>query len=238
MDGLVAPPPAGPLFLAKRKSDKKNGPAPGSGFGFAFSSGGGSATSPTSNQPRTRSLASARTSGAGTKVLRKAANLFDSIRKERGVSAVRDVYVRSPANSPTTYWFVGKIASSLVVDGADAYNDAHFQQAAVAQKRLIFEYAKRELRPQNLAGPTYSPRLELWLAPGNSEMDVVQNKADLVRVVGSASDLPDNLDLDTMGYNPEIYVGEERVKGGLRVERDEQGRPTKPSFDVQLPNED
>ena len=230
---------AGPLFLAKRKSDKNGGSVPGSGFGFASSSSSGGGSAPASNAaPRTRSLASARTSGAGTKVLRKAANLFDSIRKDHGVSAVRDVYVRSPVNSPTTYWFVGKIASSLVVDGADAFNDAHFQQAAVAQKRLILEYAKRELRPQNLGGPTYSPRLELWLAPGNSEMDVVQNKVDLVRVVGSASDLPDNLDLGTMGYNPEIYVGEERVKGGLRVERDEQGRPTKPSFDVQLPNED
>jgi hypothetical protein len=166
-------------------------------------------------------------------VLRTAANLFDGIRKRRGAGAVRDVYVRSPANSPTTYWFVGKIASGAVVDGADALNDACFQQAAVAQKRLILEYAKGELRPQNLAGPTYSPSLELWLAPGNSEMDVVQNKVDLVRVVGSAADLPEDLDLRTMGYNPEIYVGEERIKGGLRVERDEQGRRTKPSFDIQ-----
>jgi hypothetical protein len=180
-------------------------------------------------------MSSARSSGTGTKVLRKAANLFDAIRKKHGPEAVRDVYVRSPANSPTTYWFVGKIASSLVAEGASALNDAHFQQAAVAQKRLILDYAKSDLRPQNLAGPAYSPFLELWLAPGNSEMDVVQNKVDLVRVVGSASDLPEHLDLGTMGYNPEIYVGDERIKGGLRVERDDQGRPTKPSFEIQQP---
>lgn len=121
-------------------------------------------------------------------------------------------------------------------DGSDT-DESSFFHAAVAQKRLILEYAKGELRPQNLAGPTYAPFLELWLAPGNSEMDVVQNKVDLVRVTGSASDLPRNWDLSSVGYNPEIYVGDERVKGGLRVERDEQGRPTKPAFEVTLPVE-
>jgi hypothetical protein len=166
--------------------------------------------------------------------------LFDAIRKQHGIQAVRDVYVRSPLNSPTTFWFVGKIASASSSSAAadddddDARDDdeTRFQHAAVALKRGILEYAKHELRPQNLAGPTYSAALELWLAPGNSEMDVVQNKVDLVRVTGSASDLPADLDLSLIGYNPEIYVGEERVKGGLRVERDEQGRPTKPVFEI------
>jgi hypothetical protein len=144
------------------------------------------------------------------------------------------VYVRSPADSPTTYWFAGKIASS---HGNGEEDETRFRHAALAQKRLILEYAKGELRPQNLSGPSRSPLLELWLAPGNSEMDVVQNKVDLVRVAGSASDLPEDLDLDTVGYNPEIYVGDEKVRGGLRVERDEHGRPTKPAFEVQQQQE-
>jgi hypothetical protein len=50
------------------------------------------------------------------------------------------------------------------------------QEAVTSQKRLILEYAKRELRPQNMGGPYYEKALELWLAPGNSEMDVVQTK--------------------------------------------------------------
>jgi hypothetical protein len=49
------------------------------------------------------------------------------------------------------------------------------------------------------------------------------------------NDLPDDFTVDMVGYNPEIYVGEERVDGGLRVERDEWGRPAKPVFDVQPP---
>ena len=158
-------------------------------------------------------------------MLRKAANLFDAIRKEHGVAdACSDVYVRSPSNSATTFWYVGKIAYCR---GATA------QQAALSQKRLIFEYSKLELRPQNLAGP-FSKDLELWLAPGDSEMDTVQNKVTLEPVTGSASDLPADFDLDSIGYNPEIYVGDEVAQGGLRVQRDDQGKPLKETFDVNL----
>ena len=35
-----------------------------------------------------------------------------------------------------------------------------------------------------------------------------------------------------VGFNPEIYVGDEVTKGGLRVTRDAQGRPTKPVFEI------
>jgi hypothetical protein len=173
-----------------------------------------------SQKPAVRSLSSGQ-SGSGTKVLRKAANQFDDIRTEHGVAACSDVYVRSPSNSATTFWFVGKIAYR---------NGATAQQAGLAQKRLIFEYSKSELRPQNLGG-SYGNDLELWLAPGDSEMDTVQNKVTLEPITGSANKLPDDFDLDSIGYNPEIYVGDEQVQGGLRVQRDEQGKPLKDTFD-------
>lgn len=88
------------------------------------------------------------------------------------------------------------------------------------------------LRPQNLGGK-YASTLELWLAPPDSEMDVAQNKVTLQRVVGSAADLPEEFNVASVGYNPEIYVGDEVTQGGLRVERDEEGRPTKPVYEVQ-----
>jgi hypothetical protein len=149
-------------------------------------------------QPKLRSLAGGHT-GSGTKALRKAALNFDALRKQHGADCCNDVYVRAPLDSRTTFWFVGK----LVIDPARAT----FAQAAICQKRLIFEYSKSELRPQNLGG---QQPLELWLAPGDSEMDTVQNKNILVAVAGSAADLPINLDADAVGYNPEIYLGEER----------------------------
>lgn len=125
-------------------------------------------------------------------------------------------------DSPTTFWFVGKLVA--------APNTSH-QHAAIAQKRLIFEYSKQELRPQNMGGK-FASQLELWLAPGDSEMDVVRNSITFEAVKGSASDLPEDFDLSAIGYNPEIYVGDERTKGGLRVQRDEHGGPVKPVFDV------
>ena len=66
--------------------------------------------------------------------------------------------------------FIGQLYSASVVPTP--------HEAVTSQKRLILEYAKRELRPQNMGGP-YEKALEVWLAPGNSEMDVVQNKISL-----------------------------------------------------------
>lgn len=103
--------------------------------------------------------------------------------------------------------------------------------ACLAQKRVILEYSQRELRPQNLGG-SYASTLELWYAPGDSEMDVVRNQVNLIKVEGSAADLPDDFDANRVGYNPEIYIGEEVAKGGLRVERNEDGTSSKPVFDV------
>ena len=135
-----------------------------------------------------------------------------------------DLYCKSPLNDPELLWYVGKTA--VRPDCA-----ATHPQAVIAQKRLILEYAKRELRPQNLGGK-YASTLELWLAPGDSEMDAVQNKVDLVKVEGSAGDLADDFAVSDVGFNPEIYVGDEKEKGGLRIKRDENGKPVKAAFEI------
>merc|ERR1711971_911528 len=111
--------------------------------------------------------------------------------------------VRSISDDPMTYWFVGKVARRDKVTEQDAIK---------SHKRLIFEYSKRFLRPQNLLGND----LELWFAPGNSEMDVVQNKVNLTKTEGSTATISNDLDVSNdVGYNPEIYVGDELEKGGL-----------------------
>jgi hypothetical protein len=165
-------------------------------------------------------------SGSGTKPLRQAANTFDDIRKKHGKESCWDLYCKSPLDDPNRLWFVGKIA---VVPNTVA---ATPNQAVLAQKRIILEYAKRELRPQNLGLPKYVDTLELWLAPGDSEMDCVQNKVSLTKVTGSLADLLDGFSVDQVGYNPEIYVGDEREQGGLRITRDANGDPIKPVFEV------
>ena len=66
----------------------------------------------------------------------------------------------------------------------------------------------------------------------DSEMDVVQNKVLLVPITGSTEDLREGFNVNDVGYNPEIYVGEEKEKGGLRVVRDAEGKPVKPVFEI------
>jgi hypothetical protein len=212
----------------------------GGGGGFGKSTPLSTSTSPVAVLPFSGH------SGSGTKALRRVANQYDAIRKRYGVSeACRDVYVRSPVHSNTTYWFVGKIACVPSVDDKEgndtreavtdddndnqqhmAIDTPRFIQTALLLKRIIFEYSKDQLRPQAMAG-RYASTLELWLAPGDSEMDVATNKVTLRPVRGSLTSLTSDskikLTADDIGYNPEIYVGDERIKGGLRVERDEFG---------------
>jgi hypothetical protein len=221
------------LFAMKaRKSasssnaDKKTAPATG-GFG----SPSPAAVSAASSQGKSRGI-SGRAVGAGSKPLRQAATMFDTLRKEQGAAACHDVYVRSPDDSRTTFWFVGKIARNVKSDGSESAHDVPTPtEAVLSQKRIILEYAKQHLRPQNFGGK-YAATLELWIAPADSEMDVVQNKVTLERVKGSVADLSDDFSVTKVGFNPEIYVGDELNKGGLRVERDEEGRPNRPQFEV------
>ena len=209
------------LFAKKAKATKKkksNKSAVGGGGGGGF----GSSTNSNSMDGKVRTVSGF--AGSGTKPLRQAANTFDAIRAEHGKEACWDLYCKSPLNDPNRLWFIGKI--SVTPNTA-----ATPEQAVIAQKRVILEYAKRELRPQNLGGK-YADHLELWLAPGDSEMDCVQNKVSLTKVEGSTADLVDDFAVADVGYNPEIYVGDEREKGGLRITRDDNGDPINPVFEV------
>lgn len=216
------------LYMAAKKGSKKKKSSASSASKGAAGFGGASSGA-ASGSPQVRSVTGH--TGSGTKPLRAAANTFDALRKEFGVEACRDVYVRAPLNDEQTFWFVGKIAVRL----SDYKNGIKPtpEMAIWSQKRLILEYAKNQLRPQNLAGK-FSEGLEVWLGPGDSEMDMVQNKVGLEKVEGSASNLPDGFVVkDTVGFNPEIYVGDEVTKGGLRVQRDPvTGAPVKPVFEV------
>ena len=63
-------------------------------------------------------------------------------------------------------------------------------------------------------------------------MDVVQNKVTLIPITQWSKDLRDGFNVNDVGYNPEIYVGDEKEKGGLRVVRDGEGKPVKPVFEI------
>jgi len=196
-----------PSFTTQTRLDaKKKTGSGGGGGGFGGATKKNSSKAVVLDPSKVRSVSGY--TGSGTKVLATAANNFDRIRKLFGKTATTDVYVRSPLNDESVFWFVGKVI-----------------------RMITDEYAKNQLRPQNMGGP-YSSALELWSAPGDSEMDVVQNKITLVKIDGSSKDLREGFHVKDVGYNPEIYVGDEKEKGGLRVVRDAEGRPVKDAFDI------
>lgn len=195
------------------------------GFGFS------SASIRASSSHNKRSI-SGNAVGSGTKALRDAANTYDHLHSLYGKACVTDLYVRSPLNDPSIYWFVGKVARRLDDNHRVGSTNPTELDAVLSQKRIILEWAKIHLRPQNFGG-SYSKQLEIWMAPGDSEMDVVQNKVVLVQARGSASkDMSQGFHVSDVGFNPEIYVGEEVTQGGLRVKRNELGQPLKPAFDI------
>mmetsp|Transcript_17981 Transcript_17981/g.22010 ORF Transcript_17981/g.22010 Transcript_17981/m.22010 type:complete len:267 (-) Transcript_17981:224-1024(-) len=213
-------------LLAKKQKRTLNKSSEKSGGGF------GSSTSSSSNTSgKTRSVSGY--TGSGTKPLRNAANTFDKLSKKYGREAISDLYVRSPLNDPSLFWYAGKVVRRLDIEDPEMNGSTiptEFE-AVISQKRLILEYAKNQLRPQNFGGP-YSKRLEVWVAPGDTEMDVVQNKISLVKVTGSIQDLRAEFSVNDVGFNPEIYVGDEAKEGGLRVKRDENGHPVKDVFEI------
>lgn len=215
---------------AKRRTTSGGG---GGGFGSTITTSNNNATTTL----KTRAI-SGHTRGSGTKPLREAANTYDAIVKMCGtatnddaVAVINDLYVRSPKNNPELLWFVGKLCRCVDEGQMKGTSVPTVREAALCQKRIVLEYAARELRPQNLGGP-YMKDLELWTAPGNSEMDCVQNKVSLDKVVGSAKDISDGFSVKDVGYNPEIYVGDEIKEGGLRISRDQEGKPIKGQFDI------
>ena len=157
------------------KKPAKRSKSKSSGDGFGNSGGFGSKKSSTpgsgpADPTKVRSVSGY--TGSGTKVLASAANNFDRIRQLSGKDATTDVYVRSPLNDESTFWFVGKVIRMIEKDDDDKNNNELAgteypteEEAILSQKRLILEYAKNQLRPQNMGGP-YSKKLELWLAPG------------------------------------------------------------------------
>uniref|UniRef100_A0A7S4T578 Uncharacterized protein n=1 Tax=Ditylum brightwellii TaxID=49249 RepID=A0A7S4T578_9STRA len=208
---------------AKKKKTPANSSSSGGGGGF------GSSTSNDDTSNKVRSVSGY--TGSGTKPLRIAANTFDALRKKHGKDCTCDIYVRSPSNDAQICWFVGKVAREVDAEALVGTSVPSEMEAVLSQKRLILEYAKNQLRPQNLGGP-YSKHLELWMAPGDSEMDAVQNKVSFIKVDGSTKDLSEGFSVSDVGYNPEIYVGDEIKDGGLRVLRDEEGVPVKAAYDI------
>ena len=89
---------------------------------------------------------------------------------------------------------------------------------------VIYSHAKK-LNPTSLS----STHLKIYLALGDTELDVVRNVQPLLPISVSSEEVEFEV-----GFNPEIYTGDEVAKGGLRVKRSWNGEFIKEAFDVNL----
>ena len=138
-------------------------------------------------------------------------NALVAEQKETPISMV-DVYVRSAGSEK--FWFVGKSAAPH-----DACEDAGACSALV-QKRLVLEHSKLLQLSLKTAKD-----LQMWCAPGNSEMKVAQ-KLESLRPLDGIKGARDALPMDACGFEPEQYKkANGEVEQGFYVRLDDNGQP-------------
>eukprot|EP00565_Helicotheca_tamesis_P003027 CAMPEP_0185739338 /NCGR_PEP_ID=MMETSP1171-20130828/35189_1 /TAXON_ID=374046 /ORGANISM="Helicotheca tamensis, Strain CCMP826" /LENGTH=225 /DNA_ID=CAMNT_0028410863 /DNA_START=157 /DNA_END=833 /DNA_ORIENTATION=+ len=148
-------------------------------------------------------------------VLRQSQN-FVAIREATGPELTNDVYVRDPCTS--IFWFVGKVAR---------VSDVSAEQAVARQWPLIEQHARR-LRPIELYPKKGTDALQIWTAPGDSELDVAYNRPHVqLKKMKPDSETPGSKEVRAIeiGFQGEVYQQNEE---GFRTIRTEDGRPANP----------
>lgn len=154
-------------------------------------------------------------------------------------SAVRgDVYARAPPSAAgddgpsERLYFIGKVIAEAC--------EARF--ALAAQEVLVKEHARLYL-PDVFGIVEDDADMELWLAPGNTEVRVAQNEITLKRwtplVTEEADDVRQSLpSAGACGFEPETepppHIGTEPFS----VKRDQEGRPLGEAFQANIVSPD
>ena len=141
---------------------------------------------------------------------------FIAIRAAAGPELTNDVYVRD--EDTDVFWFAGKVAR---------ISDVSIEKAVARQYPLIEEHAAR-LRPRELFSK--NGLLQIWCAPGDSEMEVAYNRPSLQFVrMRRATEVEgaDDVRNVEVGFQGEIYDGDEE---GFRTQRTEDGMPLRPEI--------
>jgi len=141
---------------------------------------------------------------------------FLSLRSIGGKEICNDVYAKSPVEGSEEVWYVGKVAK---------VSDVNLEDSIARQWNLIEVHATN-LRPIELF--PHRGRLELWTAPGDTELDVAYNRpefklAKMERYEVTSKELRSNL----IGFQGDVYQdGEE----GFRSWRKPDGSPARPEI--------
>jgi len=148
--------------------------------------------------------------------IRRQQKYFEEIRMVGGSECVNDIYARDNGapdkRLKQTFWFVGKVARCT--------GTVSLAGAVGRQWNLIEEHAAR-LRHVEL-GPSFKDmRFEIWAAPGDSEMQMAQNRlsASLQKMQRMEKSEWESIAIDEIGWDGELQDGDE----GFRVLRSDDG---------------
>jgi len=140
---------------------------------------------------------------------------FMNLRDISGKEVCNDIYAKSPARKEEM-WYVGKVAKISDVSLEDC----------IARQWNIIEMHATNLRPIELY--PHRGRLELWSAPGDTELEVAYNRPELIMTQMKHYELTSkDLKNNVIGFQGEVYQeGEE----GFRSWRNEDGSPARPEI--------
>ena len=147
--------------------------------------------------------------------VRRSHENFLNLRNISGKEVCNDIYAKSPVRKEEM-WYVGKVAKISDVSLEDC----------IARQWNIIEMHATNLRPIELY--PHRGRLELWSAPGDTELEVAYNRPGLVMTKMKHYELtPKELKNNVIGFQGEVYQeGEE----GFRSWRNEDGSPSRPEI--------
>jgi len=156
-----------------------------------------------------------------------------------------DVYARAPRGlagvvqeevGEMRLHFVGKV----VAEGSAEAPAAATQAAALAAQEVLVKEHARLLTP-DIFSTLSDEQMELWLAPGNSEMAVAQNAISMKRWIFPPPEGEVRVELPTAGacgFEPATPPPEHMGAPSLSVRRSEEGRPLGASVEANIMSPD
>jgi len=173
--------------------------------------------------------------------VKRAHDTFLNLRTSGGKEVCNDVYAKSVPESPSSssknnnesvLWYVGKVAKISDVSLEDC----------IARQWNMIEHHASNLRPIELKPYRSSGRIELWTAPGDSELDIAYNRPDKQMIRMRKNPLLTNKDIknNCIGFQGEVY--QDMTEEGFRTWRDEDGYPVRaeinPGGESRPPNQE
>ena len=148
--------------------------------------------------------------------LKRQHETFVDIRQVGGKDVTNDVYVRVP--SQDVFWYSGKVAK---------VSDVTLEECVGRQWAMIERHACN-LRPIELY--PHRGTLEIWTAPGDSELDVAYNRPSVQMVkMTKPTEIITNRQVSNnkIGFQGEVYHDGEQ---GFRTWRTDDGLPARPEI--------